>query len=69
MNRTLTSAALRLPPLQQPAARRPHLRLVGGREEWAPPLRLPRPPRPHPAPATPPLPLDQEDAERWDGLS
>lgn len=55
-----------LPPLRQAPLRRPVLRLAGGRADWP----AEREPLPRPQ-ATPQVvaPVDEYDAERWDGLS
>ena len=75
MNRTLIVAgaqAVRLPTLRQPVLRPPALRLVLPDRDgpWHPiPAAAPSlPPRRATAPASP-ASFDEEDAERWDGLS
>ncbi len=73
MSRTLIAAgafAVRAPALQQPPVRRPALRLVV-RDGDAPFPRVAVPatrPRPRVEPVQP-LTLEEEDAERWDGLA
>ena len=62
---------VRVPALQAPAARRPFMRLVGGAgATWAGPLHpiVARPALPCPAPAVPSA-VDEQDAERWDGMA
>ena len=75
MTATLSAAAaypVRPSTLQQPALRRPTLRLVGSVETSCRESPVWRPePRPFAAPRTAPLApaIDEEDAERWDGLA
>ena len=61
------SSPLSFPALRQVPLRRPVLRLVGGRAGW-PAERTEALPRPL---ATPQVvaPVEEYDAERWDGLS
>jgi hypothetical protein len=73
MNRTLTGAgpcAVRLPALRQPFVRPPALRLVLPDRDgpWHPIPSITRSARPAPD-AAPTVAVDEEDAERWDGLS
>ena len=75
MNRTLIVAgaqAVRLPSLRQPVPRPPALRLVlpdpDGPWHLIPSAAASCPPRGATLP-TPPANFDEEDVERWDGLS
>ena len=73
MVRALTVAyPVRIPALQQPSLRRPMLRLVGGAEvgRGAFPFQFPPalPVRLRVEPVAPAA-IDEQDAERWDGMA